>query len=237
MVAPLHGAGRDASLMAAADGARAISVTFQPDWDRAGDRGSADGGLLRGGSARADPAPRAGVVPRGALHPAGPHQPRRRNRLGTARHASPTSSSGSLAREARRDRLSAPVIWNPAAETMPRAELERLQLERLRETLAWAERARAVLPGRGSPRPAWCPRRSRAWPTWRASRSRSKDDLRQHYPVGPLRRARCEAWPAFTRRRAPAASPRWSATPSGISSSGARSWRGRWRPRARCPAT
>ena len=31
------------------------------------------------------------------------------------------------------------MIWNPAAETMPRAELERLQLERLRETLAWAE--------------------------------------------------------------------------------------------------
>ena len=31
------------------------------------------------------------------------------------------------------------MIWNPAAETMARAALERLQLERVRETLAWAE--------------------------------------------------------------------------------------------------
>jgi phenylacetate-coenzyme A ligase PaaK-like adenylate-forming protein len=30
------------------------------------------------------------------------------------------------------------LIWNPDAETMPRAARERLQLDRLRETLRWA---------------------------------------------------------------------------------------------------
>jgi phenylacetate-CoA ligase len=30
------------------------------------------------------------------------------------------------------------VIWNPDAETMPRAARERLQLDRLRDTLRWA---------------------------------------------------------------------------------------------------
>ena len=31
------------------------------------------------------------------------------------------------------------MIWNPAAESMARGELERLQLDRLRESLTWTE--------------------------------------------------------------------------------------------------
>jgi phenylacetate-CoA ligase len=82
------------------------------------------------------------------------------------------------------------VIWNPAAETMPRAELERLQLERLRETLAWAE----------SRVPLYRDRLNRARVVPEAIQSLAdlaripftvKDDLRQHYPWGlfavPLR--------------------------------------------------
>ena len=82
------------------------------------------------------------------------------------------------------------MIWNPAAETMPRAELERLQLERLRETLAWAE----------SRVPLYRDRLNRARVVPEAIQSLAdlaripftvKDDLRQHYPWGlfavPLR--------------------------------------------------
>jgi phenylacetate-CoA ligase len=82
------------------------------------------------------------------------------------------------------------VIWNPAVETMSRAALERLQLERVRETLALAE----------SRVPLYRERLNRARVVPEAIRSLGdlaripftvKDDLRQHYPWGlfavPLR--------------------------------------------------
>jgi phenylacetate-CoA ligase len=82
------------------------------------------------------------------------------------------------------------VIWNPAAETMSRAELERLQLERLRESLAWTE----------SRVPLYRDRLNRARIVPEAIQSledlaripfTEKDDLREHYPWGlfavPLR--------------------------------------------------
>jgi phenylacetate-CoA ligase len=82
------------------------------------------------------------------------------------------------------------VIWNPAAETMSRGDLERLQLERLRESLVWTE----------SRVPLYRDRLNRARIVPEAIQSledlaripfTSKDDLREHYPWGlfavPLR--------------------------------------------------
>jgi phenylacetate-CoA ligase len=82
------------------------------------------------------------------------------------------------------------MIWNPAAETMSRSELERLQLERLKETLEWAE----------SRVPHYRDRLNRARLAPEGIQSLDdlaripftvKDDLRQHYPWGlfavPLR--------------------------------------------------
>ena len=82
------------------------------------------------------------------------------------------------------------MIWNPAAETMARPTLEQLQLERLRETLVWAE----------SRVPLYRDRLNRARVVPEAIQSLAdlaripftvKDDLRQQYPWGlfavPLR--------------------------------------------------
>jgi len=82
------------------------------------------------------------------------------------------------------------VIWNPPVETMARASLERLQLERVRETLMLAE----------SRVPLYRERLNRARVVPDAIQSLAdlvripftvKDDLRQHYPWGlfavPLR--------------------------------------------------
>ena len=75
------------------------------------------------------------------------------------------------------------MIWNPAAETMPRAERQRLQLERLRESVARAQ----------SRVPLHRERLAEAGVTPQAIRSLDdldqlpftfKDDLRQHYPWG-----------------------------------------------------
>ena len=112
------------------------------------------------------------------------------------------------------------MIWNPAAETMPRAELERLQLERLRETLAWAE-TRVPLYRDRLNRVRLVPEAIQSLADLARIPFTVKDDLRQQYPWGlfavPLRGVA-----RITRHRGRAASPRWSATPSGISSSGAR---------------
>ena len=82
------------------------------------------------------------------------------------------------------------MIWNPAAETMSRGDLERLQLERLRESLVWTE----------SRVPLYRDRLNRARIVPEAIQSledlaripfTGKDDLREHYPWGlfavPLR--------------------------------------------------
>ena len=126
------------------------------------------------------------------------------------------------------------MIWNPAAETMPRAELERLQLERVRETLAWAE-TRVPLYRDRLNRARLVPEAVQSLADLERIPFTVKDDLRQHYPWGlfavPLRGvARIHA-SSGTRGKPTVV------TPSGTSSSGARSWRGRLRPRARCRAT
>ena len=82
------------------------------------------------------------------------------------------------------------MIWNPAAESMARGELERLQLDRLRESLTWTE----------SRVPFYRERLNRARIVPEAIQSLAdvsripftqKDDLREHYPWGlfavPLR--------------------------------------------------
>jgi phenylacetate-CoA ligase len=75
------------------------------------------------------------------------------------------------------------VIWSPAAETMPRRELERVQLERLQQTLAWA----------GSRVPFYREALACAGVTPAAVKHLDelvrlpftrKDDLRTHYPWG-----------------------------------------------------
>jgi phenylacetate-CoA ligase len=82
------------------------------------------------------------------------------------------------------------MIWNPAAESMARGELERLQLDRLRESLTWTE----------SRVPFYREQMNRARIVPEAIQSLAdviripftqKDDLREHYPWGlfavPLR--------------------------------------------------
>jgi phenylacetate-CoA ligase len=75
------------------------------------------------------------------------------------------------------------VIWNPAAETMLRAELERLQLERLRETLAWSE-SRVPLYRDRLNRARLVPEAIQGLADLARIPFTVKDDLRQHYPWG-----------------------------------------------------
>jgi phenylacetate-CoA ligase len=70
------------------------------------------------------------------------------------------------------------LIWNPAAETQPRAEREALQLARLRETLGWArERVPFYRERLASPE-------LRALGDLAALPFTRKTDLREHYPFG-----------------------------------------------------
>src|SRR5262245_20693152 len=82
------------------------------------------------------------------------------------------------------------MIWNPAAETMPRPELERLQLERLRESLAWAESRVAFYRDRLN-RARVVPEAIRTLDDVTRIPFTDKADLREHYPWGlfavPLR--------------------------------------------------
>ncbi len=82
------------------------------------------------------------------------------------------------------------MIWNPAAETMPRPELERLQLERLRESLAWAESRVAFYRDRLN-RARVVPESVQTLDDLARIPFTGKEDLRQHYPWGlfavPLR--------------------------------------------------
>jgi phenylacetate-CoA ligase len=72
------------------------------------------------------------------------------------------------------------VIWNPAAETQPRAERQALQLARLRETVAWARAHVAFYRARlGQTEPRTLDELGRL-PFTR------KTDLREHYPFGLL---------------------------------------------------
>ena len=97
---------------------------------------------------------------------------------------------------------------------MPRAALERLQLERLRETLAWAE-SRVPLYRDRLNRARLVPEAIQTWPTLRESRSRSRTICASTIPWGLFAVPAARRGPAFTRPRGRAASPRWSATPSG----------------------
>src|SRR6185295_12237265 len=98
------------------------------------------------GPPRADAAAGARVLPGGALHPAGPHQPRGLRRPAHARDHGPLPRAPGLAGAAGGGELSArreSMIWNRDAETASRATMRALQTERLRATVA---RARARVP-------------------------------------------------------------------------------------------
>src|SRR5262245_18231061 len=80
--------------------------------------------------------------------------------------------------------------WNPAAETMDRRDLERLQLERLRETLACAETRVPFYRDRLN-RSRVVPEKIQRLEDLGRLPFMRKDDLREHYPWGlfavPLR--------------------------------------------------
>jgi len=82
------------------------------------------------------------------------------------------------------------MIWNPAAETMDRRDLERLQLERLRQCLAWAETRVPFYRDRLN-RARVVPEKIQRLDDLDRLPFTQKDDLRDHYPWGlfavPLR--------------------------------------------------
>src|SRR5512132_2824314 len=78
-----------------------------------------------------------------------------------------------------------PLIWNPEAETMPRAQLEQLQLQRLQQTV---ERVCRCVPFYKKQLDAHHvqPRDIRSLQDLTKLPFTSKQDLRDHYPFGLL---------------------------------------------------
>ncbi len=81
------------------------------------------------------------------------------------------------------------MIWNPAAETMDRREIERLQLERLRESLAWAETRVPFYRDRLN-RPRVVPEKFQRLEDLGRLPFTEKAHLREHYPWTAVRPSR-----------------------------------------------
>ena len=77
------------------------------------------------------------------------------------------------------------MIWNPETECMPRAERQRLALERLRDRVAWAS-TRVPFYGRALAAAGIAPDRLRSMEDLARLPFTRKDHLREHYPFGLL---------------------------------------------------
>ena len=113
---------------------------------------------------------------------------------------------------------SAGFMYAPEIERMNRADLGRLQLERLKRTLAHAyanvPHTRAAFAAHGV-----TPDDLRSLDDLRRFPFTLKTDLRDNYPFG-LFAVRASGWCACTPVRAPPASPRWWAIPPRTSTPG-----------------
>lgn len=114
------------------------------------------------------------------------------------------------------------MIWNPQMETIDRQSLEKLQLERLQNTVKWVYERVPMYRQRLDERNIR-PQDIQSLRDIARLPFTVKDDLRDHYPYGlfavPMRDVvRIHAPPA------PPAGPRWWATPGRTWTCGPRPW-------------